>query len=64
MLVWAMIILGGLLLCFVTGFLAMPVVLPVLGYASWHGYKKTIDAKMWHENIKLSDQHPADPAAH
>lgn len=63
LMIWGLIIMAGLTLCFVTGFIAMPIVLPVLGYASWHGYKQTIDARQWPENIKLSDQHPSGSIA-
>ncbi len=64
LMVWAMIILSGISLCFLSGFLLMPVVLPVLAYASWHGYRHTINATMWQENIKLSDQNPSAPLTH
>ena len=58
MLIWAMMIAASIVLCIVTGFLAMAIVMPILGYATWHGYRQTIDASMWEENRKLSDQFP------
>ena len=62
MLVWAMIIAGSVLLCLLTAFLGMLVLMPLVGYATWHGYRQTINAEMWAENRKLSDQYPvADP---
>ncbi len=60
---WALIIVFGIGLCFASGFLLMPIVLPVLAYASWHGYRQTIDAGMWQENTKLSDQNPSTPVS-
>jgi len=44
MLVWAGIILLGIGLGIVTGFLGLIVVIPVLGHATWHSYLSTIDA--------------------
>lgn len=58
MFIWAIIIGTSIVLCVVTGFLAMIVVMPVVGYATWHGYKQTIDAHLWQENRKLSEQYP------
>lgn len=47
MLVWASIIVGFVLLGILTGFLAFLVLLPLLGHATWHGYRQTIDASRW-----------------
>ena len=58
MLVWAMIIAMTVGLCFLTAFLLMAVLMPILGYATWHGYKQTINARMWPENRKLNDLYP------
>lgn len=44
MLVWAGIIVGGIGLGFVTGFVGLIVTIPVLGHATWHAYLETIDA--------------------
>jgi uncharacterized membrane protein len=60
MMVWAGIIVTSLIVCFLTAFLAMVIVMPLLGYATWHGYKQTIDASIWGENEKLNEQHPLD----
>ena len=49
MLWWAAIILAGLLFSAVTGFLALAVVFPVIGHATWHAYRETIDASDWPE---------------
>lgn len=44
MLVWAGIILLGLALGFITAFLGLVIIIPLLGHATWHGYLETIDA--------------------
>ncbi len=44
MLTWAVIIAGGVLVAMVPFFLGLVVVLPVLGHATWHLYRKVIAA--------------------
>jgi uncharacterized membrane protein len=44
MLVWVVCIVGLLVLGAVTAFIGFIVVIPLLGYATWHGYLETIDA--------------------
>lgn len=44
MLVWLTIIVVGVLAGAATAFLGLIVILPVIGYAAWHGYLQTIDA--------------------
>ncbi len=44
MIVWLALILAGLLIGMVTAFVGLIVILPVIGYAAWHGYLETIDA--------------------
>ena len=44
MLLWLTIIVLGLLLGLVTAFVGLIVIIPVIGYAAWHGYLETIDA--------------------
>lgn len=44
MAVWAAIIVLGVGLGFATGLLGLAVTIPLLGYATWHGYLGTIDA--------------------
>lgn len=50
MLLWALIILGSVLLGFLTLFLAFTVTLPVIGYASWRGYRETIIGDEWEQD--------------
>ena len=47
MLLWAAIILGGVLFSVITGLLALIVIFPVIGYATWHAYQETVDASDW-----------------
>ena len=44
MLVWLSLIVFGLLLGVATAFIGLVVIVPVIGYAAWHGYLETIDA--------------------
>ena len=63
MLVWLSIVVLGVIICLATAFLAMPLIMPLLGYATWHGYKQTINAGMWRKNQKLNDDHPFNSRA-
>ncbi len=47
MLVWGMIVIAAVLVGFATGMLAFVVLLPLIGHATWHGYRETIDASAW-----------------
>lgn len=47
MLLWAAAILGGMVLSVITGLLALVVIFPVLGHATWHAYQETVDASAW-----------------
>ena len=44
---WAVIIVVLLSLGLATGFLAHIVIMPILGYAAWHGWCEAIDASAW-----------------
>jgi uncharacterized membrane protein len=44
MVVWLMIIVVSLLIGVATAFIGLVVIIPVIGYAAWHGYLETIDA--------------------
>lgn len=45
MAVWLGLIMAGLLLGLATAFIGLIVILPVIGFAAWHGYLQTIDAQ-------------------
>ena len=44
---WAGTILAGLVFSVITGLLALVVIFPVLGHATWHAYQETVDASDW-----------------
>jgi len=47
MAVWVLIIVGLTGIGFATALLGLAVVIPLLGYATWHAYRETIDASAW-----------------
>jgi len=50
MLVWVSLIGLTVLLGFASAFLAFIVLLPLIGHATWHAYRETIDASAWNKN--------------
>ncbi len=50
MAVWVLLIVGLTALGFATALLGLAVTIPVLGYATWHAYRETIDASAWPAN--------------
>ena len=40
--VWGLIVAAGLVLGMIPAFLGLPIVLPVLGHATWHLYRKLV----------------------
>lgn len=53
MIVWAMIIVLALGISFATAFLGLAVLMPVLGYTTWHAYQATIKPDAWPEQTKV-----------
>ena len=47
MLLWAFLILLSVLISFATAFIGFLVLLPLIGHATWHAYRETIDASQW-----------------
>jgi uncharacterized membrane protein len=47
MLVWAALIVGSILIGFLTALLGLIVTMPLIGHAAWHAYRETIDASQW-----------------
>ena len=45
MIVWLLIVVVSLLIGMATAFVGLVVIVPVIGYAAWHGYLETIDAE-------------------
>jgi uncharacterized membrane protein len=65
MLVWLALIVVGLVLGVVTAFVGLIVIIPVVGYATWHGYEETIDASAFprhHEGVTATPR-PSSSAA-
>jgi uncharacterized membrane protein len=44
MVIWLSIIMLGLLIGVLTGFVGLIVILPIIGFGAWHGYLEMIDA--------------------
>ena len=51
MIVWLSLIVFGLLLGVATAFVGLVVIIPVIGYAAWHGYLATIDASAFPRHV-------------
>lgn len=51
MLVWIVLIMTAMAVSVLTMFLALIVLLPVLGHAAWHGYRETIDASAFPRHV-------------
>lgn len=47
MLLWAGLIVGIVLLGFLTALVGLAVGMPLIGHATWHAYQETIDAGAW-----------------
>jgi uncharacterized membrane protein len=62
MVIWLSVIVFGLTLGLVTAFVGLVVIIPVIGYAAWHGYLETIDASDFprHETGITSTPRTAD----
>lgn len=54
---WALFIVLALVAGFMTAFLGFAVLMPVIGYATWHGYRATIQAEGWPEHASLPPRH-------
>ncbi len=55
MLLWAVIIVLTVLLGFATALIGFLVLLPIIGHATWHAYRETIDASAWEKNSPAED---------
>lgn len=52
--IWAVIIGLFVVLGFASAFLGFAVLLPVIGHATWHAYRETIDASAWPRNEPIA----------
>jgi len=50
MFIWGCIIVSCVLIGFLTAFLGLAILLPLIGHATWHAYQETIDAHQWPEH--------------
>ncbi|BAZ92825.1 integral membrane protein [Thiohalobacter thiocyanaticus] len=60
LLVWALIIFFCVLLGFATALFGFVFLLPLLGHATWHAYRDTIDASAWPAHEPLAGMPAAD----
>ncbi len=51
MLIWAFLIFFSVLLGFATACIGFIVLMPLIGHATWHAYRETIDADAWPEDM-------------
>lgn len=47
MLIWALLIVILTAIGFMTAFIGLAILLPVIGHATWHAYQEAIDASAW-----------------
>ena len=47
-----MMIVSFVIVGFLTLFIGFIVFLPLIGHATWHAYRDTVDASQWPENDK------------
>ncbi len=58
MAVWVILIVSLTAIGFATALLGLAIVIPLLGYATWHGYRETIDAGDWPRHQIDGDRPP------
>jgi uncharacterized membrane protein len=49
MLVWAALIVAAIAVGFATALVGLAVTMPLIGHATWHAYRETVDASAWPE---------------
>ena len=54
MAIWGLIVAGGLLIGSIPAFLGLIVVMPVLGHATWHLYRKVVEPSTLQSVLALS----------
>jgi uncharacterized membrane protein len=47
MLLWAAVIVASAAIGFATALIGLIVTMPLIGHASWHAYRETIDGTAW-----------------
>jgi uncharacterized membrane protein len=54
MLVWIGLILTAVLIGFLTAFIGLVVMMPLIGHATWHAYRETVNASAWPASTEQS----------
>ena len=62
MFIWLSIVIATLLLGVLTAFIGLIAIVPVIGYAAWHGYLETIDAEQFPRHAVGITSVPRDQA--
>ncbi|MCB1845580.1 MAG: DUF2189 domain-containing protein [Halioglobus sp.] len=52
LLIWMALVVAELLIGMATAFVGLLVILPLIGYAAWHGYLETIDASAFPRHLE------------
>jgi uncharacterized membrane protein len=52
MAVWIALILAAVLISFLTAFVGLIILMPLIGHATWHAYREVIDASAWPQNAR------------
>lgn len=47
MLLWGLMVVAGIIIGILAGFIGLAVTLPVIGHATWYAYREVIDADAW-----------------
>lgn len=61
MLVWGTLIVVSLLIGFATAMLGLAIIIPVIGHATWHGYRDVIDASAYPDNEREANRRILTP---
>ena len=62
MFIWLAIVIASLLVGVLTAFIGLIAIVPVIGYAAWHGYLETIDAEQFPRHAVGITSVPRDQA--
>jgi uncharacterized membrane protein len=60
MAIWLAIVIVALLVGVLTAFVGLIAIVPVIGYAAWHGYLETIDAEQFPRHTDGITANPRD----
>ena len=65
MIVWLTIVVVSLLIGVLTAFVGLIAIVPIIGYAAWHGYQETIDADQFpRHSIGITSTPRHEPGAY